>query len=163
MFWFSLQFLFETFLIPRRTERNAIKMYNGLHIKYPLFLSDFNETCIFSTKFWKRNTNINFHKYPSSGSRKVPCRRTDGWTYRQAWRCWQSLFASLRTHLKLVRLFDCVLAALSVYSAKQLTADQVWGTWRHIIFCLLSPCKPRATWSVFMQNVHSWCVVIETL
>ena len=24
-------------------------MYTGLHVKYPLFLSKFNETCIFST------------------------------------------------------------------------------------------------------------------
>ena len=32
-------------------------MYVGLHVKYPLFLSDFNETVIFSTNFWK-NTEI---------------------------------------------------------------------------------------------------------
>ena len=28
-------------------------MYIGLHIKYPLFLSNFNETWIFKTYFWK--------------------------------------------------------------------------------------------------------------
>jgi hypothetical protein len=28
-------------------------MYIGLHVNYPLFLSDFNETWIFSTYFWK--------------------------------------------------------------------------------------------------------------
>jgi hypothetical protein len=28
-------------------------MYIGLHIKYPLFLSDFNETSIFLTNVWK--------------------------------------------------------------------------------------------------------------
>jgi len=28
-------------------------MYIGLHVKYPLFLSDFKETCIFSTDFRK--------------------------------------------------------------------------------------------------------------
>ena len=39
-----LQPLSETFLILRRTERNIIKMYTGLQVKYPLFLSDFNET-----------------------------------------------------------------------------------------------------------------------
>jgi hypothetical protein len=27
-------------------------MYIGFHVKYPLFLSDFNETWIFSTDFW---------------------------------------------------------------------------------------------------------------
>jgi len=30
-----------------------IKMYIGLHVKYPLFLSDFNDTWIFSTYFRK--------------------------------------------------------------------------------------------------------------
>jgi len=30
-----------------------IKMYTGIHVKYPVFLSDFNESCIFSTDFWK--------------------------------------------------------------------------------------------------------------
>jgi len=28
-------------------------MYSGLHVKYPLFLSSFNETWIFWTDFWK--------------------------------------------------------------------------------------------------------------
>ena len=51
--WFSLQLLSETFLTLSRTERDMIKMYVGLHVKYALFLSDFNETCIFSTDFRK--------------------------------------------------------------------------------------------------------------
>jgi hypothetical protein len=42
-FWFSLQLSSETFLILGRTERDMIKNYIGLHVKYPLFLSDFNE------------------------------------------------------------------------------------------------------------------------
>ena len=41
--WFSLQLLSETFLILRRTERDMIKIYIGLHVKYRLFLSDFSE------------------------------------------------------------------------------------------------------------------------
>jgi len=28
-------------------------MYIGVHVKYPLFLSDFYKTWIFSTDFWK--------------------------------------------------------------------------------------------------------------
>jgi hypothetical protein len=51
-------------------------MYEGLHVKYPVFMSDFNEILIFSTelqKYW----NINFHEIPSSGSQIVACGRTD--------------------------------------------------------------------------------------
>jgi hypothetical protein len=39
VFWFSIQILSETFLILRRNEWDMIKMYIGLHVKYPLFLS----------------------------------------------------------------------------------------------------------------------------
>ena len=44
VFWFSLQLLPETFLILRRYERDMIKMYISLHVKYPSFLPDCNET-----------------------------------------------------------------------------------------------------------------------
>jgi hypothetical protein len=50
MFWFSLQFVSETFLILRRNERDMIKMYIGIHVKY---LSDFIEIWIFRTEFRK--------------------------------------------------------------------------------------------------------------
>ena len=43
-FWFSIQPLFVTFLILRNYELDIIiNMYIGLHVKYPLFLSDYNE------------------------------------------------------------------------------------------------------------------------
>jgi len=42
-FGFSLQLWSETLLILRRNERDMIKMYTGLHRKYPLLISDFNE------------------------------------------------------------------------------------------------------------------------
>jgi len=42
-FWFSVQLLSETFLILIRIERDMIKkIYSSLHLKYPLFLTDFN-------------------------------------------------------------------------------------------------------------------------
>jgi hypothetical protein len=44
VFWFALQLLSETVLILRRKERDMIKMCIGLHVKYVLFFSGFNET-----------------------------------------------------------------------------------------------------------------------
>jgi hypothetical protein len=37
-------------------------MYIGLHVKNPVFLSDFNETCIISTDFSKNTQIPNFIK-----------------------------------------------------------------------------------------------------
>jgi hypothetical protein len=54
VFWLSMQLLSATFLILTRTERDVIKnKYIGLHVKHPIFLSDFNKTWIFSTDFRK--------------------------------------------------------------------------------------------------------------
>ena len=50
----------ETFLIPRRIERDMINIYIGLHVKYPLFLSYFSETCNFLDEFLKNNELSNF-------------------------------------------------------------------------------------------------------
>jgi len=42
----------------------------GQHAKYPLFMSDFNETCIFIGNFEKKNTKIpNFMKIHQVGSK----------------------------------------------------------------------------------------------
>jgi hypothetical protein len=46
----------------------------GLHIQYPLFLSNFNKLEFFSIDFGKI-LNIKFHEDPSSGS-QVPCGQT---------------------------------------------------------------------------------------
>jgi len=74
VFWFSLQLLSETFLIPRRTEWGMIKKYVDFHVKYPLFLSDFNEIWIFSTDFRKiPNYQISWNL--SSGNLVIPCRQ----------------------------------------------------------------------------------------
>jgi len=42
-------------------------------------LSDFNAISILSTVF-RKHSNIKFHSNPSSGSRVVPCGKTDGRT-----------------------------------------------------------------------------------
>jgi len=44
VFRFHLQRVSETFLILRRNERGMVKKSSGLHVKYPLFLSDFKVT-----------------------------------------------------------------------------------------------------------------------
>jgi len=51
-------------------------MYVGLHVKHPLFLSDFNRTWNFS-KYFRIYSNIKFHENPSSGSRVFSCGQTD--------------------------------------------------------------------------------------
>ena len=53
-FLFSLQRLFETFIILIRIQRYTVMNVKSLHVNYPLFLSDFNETGIFSTDFLKQ-------------------------------------------------------------------------------------------------------------
>jgi len=75
VFWFPVRLLSETFLILRRTEwaRYGQKVYIDLHVNYPLFSSDFNKTCIFSTNFGKKHSHIKFHVNPSSGIRVILC------------------------------------------------------------------------------------------
>jgi hypothetical protein len=53
-----------------------IKMYIGLHVKYPLFLLGFNNSLIFLTDF-EKYSNMKFQENPSSGSRDVPCGQMD--------------------------------------------------------------------------------------
>jgi hypothetical protein len=52
VFWFSLQLLFKAFLILKRIQSDIVIKVKSLQ-KFPLFLSDFNETGIFSTRFRK--------------------------------------------------------------------------------------------------------------
>jgi hypothetical protein len=51
-------------------------MSKRLHVKYQIFLSDFNDTWIFQQIF-EKVSNIRFHLNPYSGSRVVPCGHTD--------------------------------------------------------------------------------------
>ena len=47
----SLQVLSETFIILERTETARSKTHIDVHVKHPLLLSDFKETCIISRDF----------------------------------------------------------------------------------------------------------------
>jgi len=82
VFRFHLECLYETFFILRRTERGMIKKSSGLHVKYPLYLSDLNLTWIFSSFFL--NTQIsNIMKIPPVGTKLF---LADRWTDGQTWR-----------------------------------------------------------------------------
>jgi hypothetical protein len=52
VFWFSLQSVFKITLILRRIQLGIVINVKSLHVKCLLFLSDFNETWIFSTVFF---------------------------------------------------------------------------------------------------------------
>jgi len=57
------------YLILRRNERDVIKkMYFGLHVKYPIFLSCFNETWFFSSDFLENLQISNFMKIRPVGA-----------------------------------------------------------------------------------------------
>jgi hypothetical protein len=53
VFGFFLELLSKTFIILRRIRQDIVIYVKSLHVKYPLFLPDFNETWIFSTYFRK--------------------------------------------------------------------------------------------------------------
>jgi hypothetical protein len=58
VFSFPLQLLSKTFLILRRNKRDIVINVKSLHVKYQLFLSDFNKSWIFSTDFRKKKAQI---------------------------------------------------------------------------------------------------------
>ena len=74
MFWLFLKLL-KLFSLYEGTSAMWSKLSIGLHVKYPLFLSDFNGTSFCSTDF--RNINNKFRENPSCGSPVVPWGQTD--------------------------------------------------------------------------------------
>jgi hypothetical protein len=76
VFWFPPQRLSETVLILKKLIKMWSKMCTGLHVQYPLFLPDFNET--FPVTLKKKYSNIIFHENLSSWIRAVLCEQMDG-------------------------------------------------------------------------------------
>ena len=68
IFWLSRQVLSKTFIILRIIQWNFVINVKSLHVKYPLFLSDFNKTLIFSTDFRKKTQISSFIKILRVGS-----------------------------------------------------------------------------------------------
>ena len=71
LYTFYLNFFF------RSTKKGTGCDHKRLHVNYPLFLSDFNNTSIFFRYIFEKYSNIKFHENPSSGGRVVPCGLTD--------------------------------------------------------------------------------------
>ena len=61
----------------KKIQRILPQIYIGSHLTCPLFLSRFNENWIFSKRFLKNTEFVKFHENPFSGSRVVPCGRTE--------------------------------------------------------------------------------------
>jgi len=67
-----IHFLYETFLILRRTEHDIIKkMYDGLRVKCRILLLGCNEKLDFLDRSPELFTSIKFHENPSGTSRVV--------------------------------------------------------------------------------------------
>jgi len=80
VFWFPIQSLYETLLIPGRTERDMIKNMYWFSHKITPYSSQI--LCNILDRFWT-NTRVKFHKNPFSGSRVFHADgRTDGGTDR---------------------------------------------------------------------------------
>jgi hypothetical protein len=76
MFRFPLQFYLKHSSFYEESSVTWSKLYIGLHVNYPFFLSDFTETW-FSRHIFEKYSNIKFHGNRFNGSRVVPCRQTD--------------------------------------------------------------------------------------
>jgi hypothetical protein len=79
VFSFSLSLLSETFLIPRRIQRDIIHVHKSSG-KVPVTLILMKVEL--SRQIFEKYSNIKFKENPFSWSRVVPCGRTDGQTYR---------------------------------------------------------------------------------
>ena len=58
VFWYSLRLYMKRFSLEKKFSKILSIMWKFLHVKYPLFLSDFNKIWLFSTEFQKESLNI---------------------------------------------------------------------------------------------------------
>ena len=75
---FSLQLLFETFIILGRIQRDIVISVKTYSCKVPLIFVRFKIKLEFSRQVFKNVSRMKFHQNRSSGSRGVPCGQTDG-------------------------------------------------------------------------------------
>jgi hypothetical protein len=125
-FWFSLQLLFETFLVVRRIQRVIVKNVKKSSCKIPVIFVWFYWSLNFLDRFSKKkSSNIKFNQNPFSDSRVVPCGQTDTkkllfaiQIYVNAPKTWQILsnsdtWPALNTFVSTVgKLFELYLSPL---------------------------------------------------
>jgi hypothetical protein len=80
-------------------------MYTGLHVKYPVFFSNFNETWVFWTDF--RNLRTKFHENPFSEGRAY------GWTDGQT--CMTNLIVAFRSFVTCLKTDSAYLTESKLY------------------------------------------------
>jgi len=78
VFWVSLQLLYETPSILRRTERDMIKNVYWSACRVPVILVRFWWKLEYSRQSFEKYSSIKFHENPSRGIRVVPYGRTNG-------------------------------------------------------------------------------------
>ena len=71
---------YETFLIPRRNERDMIKNVTWYSCKVRVIIVRFKYGLNFLDRFSEKYPDIKFNENPPSGRRGVQCERTDGRT-----------------------------------------------------------------------------------
>ena len=124
-----------------RSAGDMIKMHIGLHVKYPLYLSDFNETWIFLTGFKKipkYQISWKFFQWELSCSMHT----------KHTWRSWDS-FIILRERLKtqttvqhivviFVNSITTCTCAIPVNVPKGLKHVRImWGCHQHLCMCII--------------------------
>jgi hypothetical protein len=77
MFWFFLQLLFETFLVVRRSKRDTVINVETSSCKVPVVFVRLIIKAEFSGQSFEKHSNTEFRVISLSGSRVIPCGRTD--------------------------------------------------------------------------------------
>jgi len=133
----SLQRLSEIFLIPRWIQWDIINVHTLVYIKYPLLLSDFNETSILSTDF-RKLIKLNISR--KSVQRKPCCStRTDGQTDRHDHDNWRfSKYCERAQKMKLFLVLEMHIRFYVPFSY-QMQRNMLRGQMKLEILCYVNP------------------------